>query len=84
MKLSELETYYKNFEYFQKLVTDGAELTILPVKLKDQDTEFAALCTKNEDGVFPHAVLVWDNPHDLFVPTLVEEEEKDDTPKIIV
>lgn len=75
MTLDDLTTYQNNFKLFQKLMSQGAEVVILPVKTVPDDEERAAICTKQGEQIIPHAILAWDNPFELFKPLLI------DTPK---
>ena len=75
MNIEEFKQYQKNFEYLQKLLDDeNNEIVLLPVKTTDTGDERVAICTKTKKGknVFPHAILVWENPQELLIPMLLD------------
>ena len=74
MNIEEFKTYQKNFAYMQKLISEEKhELLLLPVIDSQSGQERVALCTHlNNENVFPHALLVWGNPHEFLKPLILD------------
>lgn len=84
MTLDDYKIYQKNFFYLQERLEAGDELILLPVKVKDMVgpkgdfAERVTICTKTkEDTIFPHAIMIWANPHELFDPLIIDGEDVD-------
>ena len=85
MKIDEYKTYQQNFNYMVELI-QGGEHELLLVPVKEGNNERVALCTKDKEGnnVFPHAILMWANPHEILQPLLLDTPDEEDTPSPII
>jgi hypothetical protein len=81
MDKTDRQTYLDNWNFLKNsMQADNVQL--LPVVDKEGNKR-VAICHVEGETFVPMAIMIWDNPFDLFQPDVGLLEEKDQ-PKIIV